>query len=407
MKLEIENIYRQHTGKMLAYLCCILKDLDKAEEIWHDIVAGLFEKEQDLPSPLLPWLKTCAKNKAIDHLRKQQLTLQKSQLVKAIATELTDLSQEEALFNDQQLKLIFACCHPALEFDKQVALTLNVVCGMSTEQIATALLIQTKTLEQRLTRAKRKIKLAGIPYEIPEQSQLTERVQAVLKTLYLLFNNAVNHPHDPFHLESDAIQLCTFLHKLIPQEPEITGCLALMLFHHSRRASRFDSDGNLIVLPQQNRKKWDQTLIRQADKLIQEALNKKQIGVYQLQGAIQGLHSLAESAEDTDWRQIESLYYVLLNIEDSPVIRLNAAVAISESQGVDSALIELAHLESEEELKDYASFYIVKAELLFKKGQPKTAIENLEIAKTLTNISHEKRHLDNRIHQIKIISQNN
>lgn len=389
-----EQLYRQHSPQMLAYLYSLTGDLDNAQEIWHDTFIEALEHWQPKP-PVNPaaWFKRTAKNKFIDRFRHQKMTMEKSALIKALASE-SDTHQVSATdFGDEQLKLIFTCCHPALEFDKQVALTLNTVAGLTTEQVADALLLGKTTLEQRLTRAKRKIKQASIPFTIPEQKQLSDRLNAVLKTLYLMFNTGVNHPADPFDLAGNALSLLQRLNQLLPEQAEVEGMTALMMFHQSRHSARFTPQGKLIKLSEQDRNLWHKPLILEADSLLQKALKRQHIGVYQLQAAIQGLHCDAPYYADTDWQQIEALYRVHMQIDGSPVVKLNAIFAMSMSRSVEFALAELTQLEDTGALKHYAPFYATAAELYERSGQLTRARQYADTAASLSTTAHEKHYL--------------
>jgi RNA polymerase sigma-70 factor (ECF subfamily) len=316
---QIESVYRENTGKMLAYLFSLTKNISLAEEIWHDTIATAITQWPDfIPENKIAWLYKVARNKTIDKLRQQTVSLQKSRIIQALSLqnhedENDGISKQQ--FGDEQLKLIFCCCHPALDIDKQIPLTLSIVCGLSTTQIAEALVMPRSTLEQRLTRAKRKLNDAGIPFSIPESDQLCERLNSVLKVIYLVFNasdNESRHEHamvNGIDLAKEAIRLAEHLRNLMVGHAEVEGLQALMMFHYARTDARFNEAGELTLLGQQNRQLWDVPLISEADKLLTRALTRKKIGSYQLQAAIQGTHCLAVDAEHTDWRQIEALYH--------------------------------------------------------------------------------------------------
>lgn len=396
---EFSTLYRENSGRLVAYLYSILENLSVAQEICHEVMTVAFlEWQNGRPDNPLAWLHTASKNKAIDHLRHQKTTLEKARLIQALSQETTEQTLHE--FEDEQLKLIFTCCHPAIDFDKQVALTLNTVCGFSTEQIANALLLQTKTLEQRLTRAKRKIKSAKIPFQIPEPSQLSQRINAVLKTIYLVFNAGTDREEGPLSLHHEAMRLVMMVNRLLPGQAEVEGLQALMYFHQARRLTRLDASGNLCLLEDQDRSQWDLAMIQEADITLQRALKRQQIGSYQLQAAIQGVHCLAKTAEETDWRQIESLYQVLLQIEPSPVIQLNLAVAKAMSQGLDVGLAEIAQIESEQQLSQYSLLPAAKADLLRRQGEVELARKNYQVASSLAKDEIEQNYYHRRLKEL-------
>lgn len=399
---HIKRLYRQHSGQMLAYLCSIFSDIDFAEEIWHEIIAECFDKWQNgLPDKPTAWLKTAARNKAIDKLRHQQMSLQKAGLIKSLLSESDGSTLQEVDFADEQLKLIFCCCHPALELDKQVPLTLNIICGLKTHEIAAALLVNVKSLEQRLTRTKNKIKQAGIPFSIPEPKELPHRLNGVLKTIYLLFNHGVNYPNDEYNLQDAAIRLTQLMNRMLPHHAELNGLLALMMFHRARSAARFDEAGNFIPLSLQDRTLWNTELIENADKLLQQTMKQQQIGSYQLQAAIQGLHCLAPTAETTDWQQIEGLYGLLVRIEPSPVIELNAAVAAIMAGHLLRAKELIERLSKVNEIQQYSAFYVAKAELFLKLENIPDSILNFEKAIALCQVMHEKNYLNSKLDSLK------
>ena len=400
MQTHLDQLYRTHTGKMLAYLVSLTNNLSLAEEIWHDTLATAVPLWREKP-PEHPvaWLYKVARNKTIDRLRHQQMSLEKSRLIQALSVqdELDEPDEfDQANFGDEQLKLIFSCCHPALALDKQVPLTLNIICGLSTEQIADALVLNKTTLEQRLTRAKRKLKLAGIPFGIPDDALLPDRIHGVLKTIYLVFNAADNEQRgfknkdSHVDLAHEAIRLVKHLDTLMPEQPEIMGLQALMLFHLARRPARFDDQDQLVLLKDQNRLLWQRPFIEQADQLLRQALSHKQPGSYQIQAAIQGVHCLANSAEQTDWLHIEALYSLLMTLDENPVIVLNAAVATSMSRGAAAGLQMLAQCEQQEELQNYSPLHAAKADMLLREGHKAQAKTQYQRAHDLTSKPAER-----------------
>lgn len=388
----LESTYRQYSQPMLAYLLRLTEDLDQAQEIWHEtFLLALQQWPQKPPENPPAWLKITAKNKFIDKYRHHQMTREKVQQLVSEQQEATD-ELTDTQFGDEQLKLIFTCCHPALEFDKQVALTLNTVAGLTTAEVAQALLLSQKTLEQRLTRTKRKIKQAAIPFVIPEPKHLPGRLNAVLKTLYLMFNSGANQREDTLELQKNACFLVRRLSRLIPQQAETEGMLALMLFHQARQPARFDASGEIIPLSEQNRALWHPDYITEAHEILKTAMQRQALGVYQIQAAIQGVHCHTKQWSDTDWAEIEALYRVHLNLDTSPVVELNAIYAMSMSRGPECAIAQLNQLEASAALAQYAPFYAVKADISLRLKNIPAAIENFTLAEMFSSSSHEKNH---------------
>lgn len=401
----LEQLYREHSGKMLAYLVSLTNNLSLAEEIWHDTLETALPLWQSTPpSNPLAWLYRVARNKTIDRIRHQKMSLQKGRLIQALAMQEeqeTEPEWDELQFEDEQLKLIFACCHPALDLDKQIPLTLSVICGLNSQQIADALVLQKSTLEQRLTRAKRKLKTAAIPFIIPQEAQLQERLAAVLKTIYLVFN-AADQPDlltDSTHIDlsKEALRLVKNVQRLLPAQPEIAGLRALMLFHQSRRKARYNDEGQLILLEDQNRNLWDRQAIQQADEILRNALRVRKPGSYQIQAAIQGVHCLSAHPDATDWLHIEGLYSLLMEYDANPVIKLNAAVATSMSRDIESALLQIEECEQLPQLQQYSLLYGAKADMYLRLGKIDLAEQNYEKAKSLSNKQVEQRFYEGKI----------
>lgn len=398
---------------MLAYLVSLTNSLSIAEEIWHDTLeAALPIWQSNPPENPLAWLYRVARNKTIDCIRHQQMTLEKGRLIQALVSHTehdNDEDWDDAHFTDDQLKLIFACCHPALDIDKQIALTLSVICGLTTQQIAEALLLQRSTLEQRLTRAKRKLKTAIIPFLIPQEDQLKERLSAVLKVIYLVFN-ATDLPDkskdtDTINLRDESLRLVTNLGELLPDQPEVQGLHALMLFHQARHPSRYDEQGQLVLLEDQDRALWDQVAIQRADSMLKSALKKRKPDSYQLQAAIQGIHCLASQADETDWLQIEALYHLLMSCDNNPVIRLNAAVATSMSRDVASGLAMLEECEQINQLTHYSLLYGAKAEMLIRLDRREEAEVNYAKALSLATKPTEVDFYQYKVEQLRAKKQ--
>ena len=351
----------------------MLGDFDLAEEVVQDSIVAALEKwpEQGVPDKPGAWLMTTAKRRAIDILRRDQRHQEKVALLERSTL------QPEPPEADDRLRLIFTCCHPALAQEAQVALTLRAVAGFTTPEIAAAFLVSEATMAQRIVRAKRKIVAANIPYRIPQGQDLGERLDAVLTVLYLMFNEGylsrgaqVAMRRD---LADDAIWLARLVAELMPDQPEVLGLLALMRLNAARSRARFDEAGEMVLLPEQNRNLWDHAAIADAIQLLERAGAMRASGPYQLQGAVAALHSEATSWEETDWHQIVLLYDALLTFTDTPVVRLNRAVALSHFAGPEIALGEVNDLAIA--LGGYHLFHSTRAELLDRLGEPALARE--------------------------------
>ena len=358
LQVKVEDIYRTESRRIFATLIRLLGDFDLAEEALHDAFRAAVEQWSSDGVPVNPvaWLVSAGRFKAIDSIRRQAKfsTLDDEQLA-AIADESTPLDDKE-LLEDDRLRLVFTCCHPALAPDAQVALTLREVCGLSTEEIASAFLTTPSTLAQRIVRAKARIRDAKIPYQVPERNELPERVDSVLRVIYLVFNEGYNASsgdsltrHD---LSLEAIRLCRLVMELLP-EPEVTGLLALMLLHESRRPARTSIDGAPVLLDDQDRELWDRALIAEGIALVERSLGSRRIGPYALQAAISAVHAESATAEETDWAQIVGLYDVLASLEPSPVVALNRAVAVAMRDGPEAGLNLIDAILAKGELADY------------------------------------------------------
>ena len=351
----------------------MLGDFDLAEEVVQDSIVAALEKwpEQGVPDKPGAWLMTTAKRRAIDILRRDQRHQEKVALL-----ERSTLRPEPPEADDR-LRLIFTCCHPALAQEAQVALTLRAVAGFTTPEIAAAFLVSEATMAQRIVRAKRKIVAANIPYRIPQGQDLGERLDAVLTVLYLMFNEGYlsRGPQVAMRrdLADDAIWLARLVAELMPDQPEVLGLLALMRLNTARSRARFDEAGEMVLLPDQDRSLWDHAAIADAIQLLERAGTMRASGPYQLQGAVAALHSEATSWEETDWHQIVLLYDALLTFTDTPVVRLNRAVALSHFAGPEIALGEVNDLAIA--LAGYHLFHSTRAELLDRLGEPALARE--------------------------------
>jgi RNA polymerase sigma-70 factor, ECF subfamily len=405
---RIDEIYRSDSRRVLATLIRLLGDFDRAEEAMHDAFAAALEAwtADGVPANPRAWLVSTGRFKAIDRLRR---SARFDAAVAAMANEIEasippGFDHDGAEVEDDRLRLIFTCCHPALGADARIALTLREVCGLETEQIAHAFLTSPPTLAQRIVRAKTKIRDAGIPYQVPSREDLSSRLDAVLHVIYLVFNegysasagDALTRPD----LSAEAIRLGRLLVELLP-EPEAVGLLALMLLHDARRAARTSPDGEIVLLDQQDRTLWNRGQIAEGVALVGCALSSRRAGPYSLQAAIAALHAEARDAATTDWRQIVGLYDVLLRLDPSPVVELNRAAAIAMSDGPAAGLALIDALLGRGDLADYHLAFSAKADLCRRLGRTADAIAAYERALTLTMQAPERRFIERRIAQLR------
>jgi RNA polymerase sigma factor (sigma-70 family) len=386
---ELARVVREHAGELAGSLVRVTGDFATAEDLVQDAVVAALQRwpAEGIPTRPEAWLFTVARNRALDRLRREENYRSKlAQLQWPIPPE-----------PDERLRLIFTCCHPALPRPAQVALTLRVVCGLTTAQIARAFVVPEATVAQRITRAKRKINDAAIPYRIPSPDELDARLSEVLAVIYLLLNEGYlsTTQSESRHLVDDAEWLASLLHSLMPTEPEVAGLLALIRLHRARANARFDPDGALVLLEHQDRSTWDHELIASTTQLLVRAARHRRPGPYQLQAAIVACHAEAKTWAETDWEQIVLLYDMLLHLAPSPMIRLHRAIAVRYVHGSHTALAELDDLAHE--LDRYHLFHATRAELLRAIGDPDTATAADRRALDLTNNPAEQALLRQRI----------
>jgi len=406
----IDTLYRSESGRVLATLVRLLGDLDLAEESMHEAFATALESwpQTGIPDNPRPWLISTARFKAIDVMRRRaRFDGAQRDLVAHMEARVDDspldLGVDEEI-EDDRLRLIFTCCHPALPPEGQVALTLREICGLTTEEIARSFLVTPAALAQRIVRAKTKIRDTPIPYEVPTPEELPERLDAVLQVVYLVFNEgysaAAGAEVTRADLTGEAIRLGRLLTDLQP-EPEVIGLLSLMLLQESRRAARSSPTGELILLENQDRSLWNREQIAEGMALVEKALKSRRFGAYTLQAAIAAVHAEAESMAATDWRQIVALYDRLLQIQPSPVVELNRAVAIAMRDGPEAGLTHIDAVLAHGELANYYLAHSARADMCRRLGRTAEARSAYEKALALTQQKPERQFLQERIRQLK------
>jgi RNA polymerase sigma-70 factor, ECF subfamily len=388
-RAAIGRIFREESGRSIASLVRAFGDIDLAEDAVQEafaIAARSWPREGLPPNPG-GWITTTARNHAIDRLRRESRGRELLRKVAALSPAKEDpgIPGEEEVVEDDRLRLIFTCCHPSLSREAQVALTLRLLGGVETAEVARSFLVAEATMAQRLVRAKRKIKAARVPYRVPEEHELPDRLPPVLTVVYLIYNAGVDRPPED-ELCAEAIRLARILAALMPDEPEVAGLLALVLLTESRRASRTAPDGSLVLLAEQDRSRWDPALIEEAQAIVRACLRRNQPGPYQLQAAINAVHADAATFADTDWAQIVALYDQLLALTPTPVVALNRAIAIGELQGPASALA----LVDELDLDGYYAFHAARADLLRRLARSSEAVAAYERAAALAPTEAER-----------------
>ncbi len=402
-RAAVDSVYRSESRRVFATLVRLLGDFDAAEEALHEAFRAALEQwpRDGVPANPRAWLVSAGRFKAIDRIRRDAridaLDDETAQNIPAPEAE------ETGDIEDDRLRLVFTCCHPALAPDAQVALTLREVCGLTTEEIARAFLSTPPTLAQRIVRAKNKIRDARIPYRVPSPEELPQRLDSVLRVIYLVFNEgyaassgATLTRHD---LSGEAIRLARLVVELLP-EPEAMGLLALMLLHESRRAARSDGNGDLVLLEDQDRSAWNRDMIREGITLVERALATRRVGPYALQAAISAVHAEAAETAATDWAQITGLYDLLLRIEPSPVVELNRAVAVAMRDGPAAGLALVEALLERGELGDYRLAHAARADLCRRLGRHDEARAAYRRALELTRQAPERRFLERRLAEL-------
>jgi RNA polymerase sigma-70 factor (ECF subfamily) len=408
-RATVESVFRNESGRIIAGLIRVSRSFDLAEEAMQDAFAAAVVSWQadGVPDNPAAWITATARRKLIDYARREQTRRNnEGQLLYEYESRTSAIDDDmNQPFEDDRLSLIFTCCHPAINMEAQIALTLRTLGGLTTTEIARAFLVPEGTLAQRLVRAQRKIQQARIPYQVPAPGALPERLSAVQKVLYLIFNEGYSASSGDSLLRcelcAEAIRLARTLVELMPHNPENMALLALMLLHDSRRDARSTRDGQLIPLEEQDRSLWHQDQIAEGIPLVERALGRRNPGPYQLQAAIAAIHAEARTAQETDWKQIAALYAILNTAQASPIVALNHAVAVAMSEGLERGLAMIEELGACGELNSYHLYHAARADLLRRMGRNPEAIESYRRALALTSNSVELRYLGRRLSSLE------
>jgi RNA polymerase sigma-70 factor (ECF subfamily) len=406
--MDLDTLYREERPRALATLIRLLGDFDLAEDALQEAFAAALEQwpAGGVPQNPRAWLVSTARHKAIDRLRREKnLAAKQAEIAYLGEQALPAPGLTDEPFTDDLMRLIFICCHPALALEAQVALTLKTLCGLSVDEIARAFLVPPATMAQRLVRAKAKIRGARIPYEVPASDRLAERLDGVLRVVYLVFNEGYAATSGDALVRRDlcreAIRLGRLLGALFPDASEVAGLLALMLLHDSRRAARLDESGDLVTLEDQDRSRWDRGQMAEGRALAEAALRRGGAGFYALQAAIAALHAQAARAAETDWPQIAALYALLLRLHPSPVVALNHAAAVAMGERLDRGLRLIEQLEAGGELQSYHLLPAAKADILRRLGRRAEAAAAYERALELVTLDAERRYLQRRLREVR------
>jgi RNA polymerase sigma-70 factor, ECF subfamily len=410
MSSALDRIYREEFGRILATLIRLLGDFDLAEDTAHEAFAAALEQwpREGIPREPRAWIISTARHKAIDRVRRNSsFGRKRPEILRHLieqASQDDDRPGENAV-PDERLRLIFTCCHPALAPEAQIALSLRTLCGLTTDEIAHAFLVPPATIAQRIVRAKRKIRTARIPYEVPPDDALGERLEAVMAVIYLVFNEGYAVSFGGALVRADlcteAVRLGRILCELLPQNIEARGLLALILLHDARRLARIDSGGDLILLEDQDRSLWNRGQIREGLALVESSLRTGPVGPYAIQGAIAGVHARADSPSQTDWQDIAALYAYLMRLRPSPVIELNHAVAVAMADGPEHGLQLIDSLYARGELGDYHLLWAARADLLRRLGRWGEAAASYRAALALAKSEPELRFLRRRLAEVE------
>ena len=403
VEAEVGRIFREESGRSVATLIRVFGDIDVAEDAVQEAFAFALRRwpADGLPPNPGGWITTTARNRAIDRLRRESRGRELLGEVAVLSPGVDDpVPEDVGPVQDDRLRLVFTCCHPALSIEAQVALTLRLLGGLTTAEVARAFLVAEPTMAQRLVRAKRKIKAARIPYRVPQDHELPDRVRPVLTVIYLVYNAGADSPADGRSagddLRGEAIRLARLLAPLMADEPEVAGLLALLLLTESRRRARFAPDGSLVLLRDQDRARWDRAMIDEGQAIVRACLRRNQPGPYQLQAAINAVHADADSVEATDWSQIVALYDRLLTVAPTPVVALNRAVAVGEVHGPAAALALVDGID----LDGYHPFHATRADLLRRLHRPDEAATAYERAASLAPTAAERDFLAGQARQL-------